>query len=154
MVRVLRNWKDPALFVRPAGSFRLNGPGRRYMSAPNIEFRDEAFAALGFHYVEPEPMFANFLGEHFLDGAYTHPHTDFAPQGYVHVRANWMLEKPEYGGDPIIGGFILNVQPGDLWVCFASIEEHSSFAIKGGVRRVCSFGALVPTNEINKRNIN
>lgn len=144
MQRVIRFWKSPSAFVAPTGTFRPNGDGRRYLSVAQMPYRSEALAEFGFIDTQPEPMFLNFVGEHFLDGAHTHHHQDVAPDGFVHVRANWMLEKPAQGGDPILGNEVVSIQPGDLWVCFASEEEHASTPIYGGIRRICSFGALIP----------
>jgi hypothetical protein len=51
-----------------------------------------------------EPIFKNFIGNHFKDDAFVHPHTDPAPNGFVHTRCNLMLKKPLKGGNPILDG--------------------------------------------------
>lgn len=117
------------------------------MSFETSEFRDEAFAQFGFTELFREPDYRNFVGHHFLNGAYTQPHTDSAPKNYLHVRANWMLRKPSSGGDPVLDGVTLSVNPGDLWVCFSSEEVHASTPMHGGERLICSFGALVKRPE-------
>jgi hypothetical protein len=143
MPRVIKNWKAPSWFSQPAGAFKPNGHGRRYLSVEGLPFRDEAFAAFGLSQIHEEPQFKNFIGNHYLDKAATHPHTDPAPEGFAHVRVNWMLKKPERGGNPILGGREVEVGEGDLWICFASEELHASTPIFGGQRLICSFGALV-----------
>jgi len=40
-----------------------------------------------------------------------------------------------------------NQKRGDMWICFASIEEHSTTPILGGERLVLSIGALVKADE-------
>lgn len=144
MQRVVKNWKDPAQFIQPHGVFQANTVGRRFMSVANVAHREGAFAAFGFEFLQPEPLFRNFIGEHFLDGAHTHEHQDPSPEGFIHVRVNWMVKKPKSGGDPVINGKIISVDEGDLWVCFSSEERHASTPICGGIRKICSFGALVP----------
>lgn len=143
MIRIIKNWKPISQFSLPADVFRGNGYGRRYMSINDLPFRAEAFMAFGYDEIEGEPIFKNFIGNHFLDGAFVHEHMDTAPYGFMHVRANWMLKKPPAGGNPILDGVELQVDIGDLWICYASEERHSSVPIKGGQRTVCSFGALI-----------
>jgi hypothetical protein len=131
----------------PNGVFIANGPGRRFFKVEKIDGREEAFEQFGLLNLLPEPLFQNFIGNHFKDGAFTHLHSDPSPVGQVHVRVNWMLKKPRIGGDPVIDGRVIPVNEGDLWICFASEERHGSTPISGGERLICSFGALVPRNE-------
>lgn len=147
MNRVVPSWKNPLAFVMPQGDFIPNGMGRRYMKVPTLSARAEAFAAFGFAELYPEPLFSNFIGNHYVDGAFTHLHSDSAPPGFVHTRCNWMIKKPLVGGDPILGGNVVPVSEGDLWVCFASEERHGSTPITGGERLICSFGALIPRDQ-------
>lgn len=136
----------------PEGKFELNsaGAGRRFMVFDDAPLAKEAFAAFGFDSFKRPDFLPNFVGNHFQDGAFVHPHTDTAPTGYVHVRCNWMLKKPKEGGDPIFGTKTVAVSEGDLWVCFASEEKHSSTPISGGERLVCSFGGFVPLADVQK----
>lgn len=53
------------------------------------------------------------------------------------------LEMPVQGGQPVIEGKTIEVEAGDIWVCFASIEAHSSLPVNGGRRVTLSLGALV-----------
>lgn len=146
--RVVKNWRDPAQFTMPSGDFVANGRGRRYLSHDNAPFREEAFAAFGITELYREPNLQNFIGNHYLDGAFTQTHSDRAPDGFVHTRCNWMIKKPPVGGDPTLGNEVVEVQPGDLWLCLASAEYHGSTPISGGERLICSFGALVPVAQI------
>lgn len=141
--RVVKNWKPPEFFVMPAGYFAPNTFGRENKSFGESEFRKDAFAQFGFAELFEEPAGKNFIGHHYLDGAFTHEHMDSAPNGFMHIRANWMIQKPPVGGNPILGGVTVEVEPGDLWLCFASEERHASEPIAGGERLICSFGALV-----------
>jgi hypothetical protein len=113
------------------------------MSHAQVPFRTEAFAAFGFTDIEPEPMFGVFIGNNYEDGAFVHQHTDPAPEGYAHVRCNWMVKKPPVGGDPILDGEVVSVEESDLWLCIASMERHGTTPISGGERLVYSFGALI-----------
>lgn len=147
MQRIIQNWKNNSELMTPTGIFKSNGTGRRYFSFQESELRQEAFSAFGITELFKEPMFDNFIGEHYLDGACTHLHKDPALQGFIHVRVNWMLNKPFIGGNPILDGKELQVNQNDLWICFASEETHGSTPIKGGIRRICSFGALIKRPE-------
>lgn len=148
--RVIKGWKHPSCFCLPSGQFLMNGAGRRYLPHDSAAFRDEAFSAFGMSDLADEPMFKNFIGNHFEDGAHVHEHSDRAPSGYVHTRCNWMVKKPQAGGDPVIDGELIPVEEGDLWLCLASHERHSSTPIFGGERIVYSFGALVPVEEVRR----
>lgn len=59
-----------------------------------------------------------------------------------------MMRKPKNGGNPVIDGEELNIEEGDLWLCLASMELHSSTPITGGERMIFSFGGLVPIKQI------
>ncbi len=149
--RVVRNWRSPNNFQIPAGSFKNNGYGRRYLSHTTAELFDSAFAEWNLTDTKLEPTYQNFIGNHFLDGAHVHQHTDYAPEGYAHVRANWMIKKPEFGGNPIIDGEEFQIEAGDLWLVIASMELHASTPISGGERLIYSFGALVPIDHVKSK---
>ena len=119
------------------------GHGRRCARFPYLPFREQAFKDFGFDELFDEPININFVGNHYLTGAHTHKHIDSAPDGYMHVRVNWMIQKPPVGGDPVFDDGVVSVLPGDVWICFASEEHHSSTPIDGGERLICSFGALI-----------
>lgn len=148
--RVIKGWKHPSCFLLPPGQFVNNGMGRRFLPHDNAAFRVEAFSAFGMSDLTDEPMFKNFIGNHFEDGARVHEHSDPAPTGYIHARCNWMVKKPQIGGDPVIDGELIPIEEGDLWLCLASHERHSSTPIYGGERVVYSFGALVQVKEVKR----
>jgi hypothetical protein len=147
--RVVKQWKY-APMVNPSFNFKLNtaGNGRRFATQDTSPYWDEAFMEFGLKPVEVEPIFKNLTGNHYQDGAFVHPHTDPAPEGFVHTRCNLMLKKPKQGGNPILDGKEIDVEEGDLWLCLASMELHSSTPIKGGERLIFSFGGLVPVKQI------
>ncbi len=149
--RIISNWKSVKNFIMPKGDFVTNtlGKGRRFLSFSDAEFREEAFAAFGIYELYEEPLYKNFIGNHYLDGAFTHLHKDHAPDRFLHVRCNWLLKKPIEGGNIIIGNKEIQVNVGDLWICFASEEIHGTTPIKGGERMICSFGALVPKTNLD-----
>lgn len=152
MSMIIHSWKNPDKFELPPFEFVKNpiGSGRRYMLVDQLPFREEAFSAFDLKEIFPEPLFKNFIGENYLDNAFVHEHMDPAPKNFVHVRANWMIQKPKIGGNPVINGKEININEGDLWLCFASEERHSSTPIFGGSRIVCSFGALIERTEYER----
>ena len=143
--RLIKNWRDPAAFAMPRSGFVANraGFGRRFAPHQETDLAEQAFSAFGLHMDAVEPLFGHMVGHHFKDGAFVHEHKDPAPIGYAHTRCNWMVKKPSIGGAPVIDGEVLPVDEGDLWLCLASLERHSSTPISGGERIVFSFGALV-----------
>lgn len=122
-----------------------NGHGRRFIGHTPIgnDITNEVFSLFGINKIQPEPMFGNFIGNHYLDAAAVHLHKDPAPKGFHHVRCNIAIEMPSQGGHPILDGKTIEIESGDIWICFASIEAHSSTPIKGGQRVTLSLGALV-----------
>jgi len=133
-------------------AFEPNQYGRRFMRHVPIDRVPvvSAFAQFGIRTIFEEPMFGNFIGNNYADGAFVHPHKDFAPEGFHHVRCNLALEMPTDGGNPLLDGKEIEVKRGDMWICFASIEEHSTTPVIGGERLVLSMGALVEEGTANK----
>lgn len=148
--RVVKNWKFSNQITLNNINYQTNvaGNGRRFSVQDKAFFWSEAFKEFNLIPDEIEPIFKNLIGNHYLDGAYVHEHTDDAPSGYVHTRCNLMIKKPNIGGNPIIDGEEFNVEVNDLWLCLASLEKHSSTPIHGGERLIFSFGALIKTNKI------
>jgi hypothetical protein len=149
--RVIKSW-EYGKFVLPNNDFQLNtsGQGRRFATQDEAPYWHEAFAEFGLQPLCVEPIFKNLTSNHFQDGAFVHPHTDPAPEGLAHTRCNLMLRKPVKGGNPVLDGEEIEVEEGDLWLCIASMELHSSIPIYGGERLMFSFGGLVPVNQIIK----
>lgn len=149
--RVVRSWSSPELSGLGDLRFVSNpaSPGRRFAPHQDAPMAADAFAAFGLVIDMQEPMFGNLVGNHFQDGAAVHPHKDPAPQGFAHVRCNWMLKKPQRGGNPVLDGEEFDVFEGDLWICIASQERHWSTPIFGGERLTYSFGALISDAQMN-----
>ena len=98
----------------------------------------------------PEPVFGHLIGNNYVDGAFVHPHRDSAPKEFNHVRCNWMIKKPTRGGNPILDNEEFLVDEGDLWLCIANRETHSTTPIFGGERLIYSFGALISDQQLSK----
>ena len=95
---------------------------------------------------EPEPRFGWYLSI-IHAGGYVHAHTDFAPEGTRHLRANLVLQTPYHGGRPVVGRSVHHVSPGTLLAFFPSEHRHFSEPSYGRRRRIIlSFGYLVPAS--------
>lgn len=148
--RVIKNWKFANSIVIENNTFNKNGFGRRFKMQETANHYEDAFKEFNLKPDKLEPIFKNFIGNHFEDGAAVHEHIDFAPKGFVHTRCNLMLKKPLKGGNPILDGEEIKVDQNDLWLCLASLEKHYTTPIKGGERLIFSFGGLVSIDQINK----
>lgn len=148
--RVVKQWAVDKEIKPVLTNAIPNGYGRRYSVNPTHVLTKEAFLQFNLENIIEEPRYKTFIGNHFLDGAYTHVHTDHAPEGYEHVRCNVLVKKPTEGGNPILDDVEISVEENDLWICLASLEKHSTTPIKGGERIIVSFGALVPKEELYK----
>jgi hypothetical protein len=149
--RLIKSWSY-ANQVAPATTGFINNPvslGRRFAAQDSHPLWSKAFSEFGLTPVSVEPVYKCFTGNHFIDGTFTHKHIDSAPEGLVHTRCNLMIKKPPIGGDPILDDEVMHVDEGDLWLCLASMEYHSSTPIQGGERIIFSFGGLVPKEQIN-----
>lgn len=148
--RVVKNWKFAEKINPAINGFEQNGYGHKVSRTNDLSYWKDAFSEFGLTPNEIEPLDRNFTAIHYLDGACTHMHKDVAPDGYVHVRCNVLLEKPLKGGHPIIDGKAIDVDVNDLWILFASLEKHGSIKISGGKRIIYSFGALVDIEQVKK----
>jgi len=148
--RIIRGWEHAGKIVPNFANMQPNTVsfGREFSRQVNAPYWDEAVAVFGLTPAVVEPMFLNMTARHYLDGASLQDHKDGAPDGFVHARCNVMLEKPEIGGNPVIDGEELCVNKGDIWLCLASLEWHSSTPIFNGNRVIFSFGDLVPIEQI------
>jgi hypothetical protein len=154
--RVIKNWKYAKKIKIEEGIFNDNGQGRRFKKQSKVNYWKEAFKEFKLTPSKKDSSFLeknfrggeNYIGNHYLNGAYVPEHVDPAPTNCVHVRANLMLKKPSIGGNPIINGKEIEVNENDLWLCLVSIEPHSSTPIQGGERVIFSFGALIKKEDI------
>lgn len=137
--------RDVATLALAGGNFIPNRHGREFK--PHVEVPEDLvarlFAIYGLSVAKPEPVFGNFVGHHFLDGAEVHLHRDPAPDGFCHVRCNVAVQMPLQGGNPILSGIEYPVSEGEVWICFASIENHATTPLLGGERLTLSVGGLV-----------
>lgn len=146
--RVVKGWALGRTIPVAHSGYTPNGTGRRFASVPQAEGWAEAFAAFNLTPTVVEPIYKNFTGHHYAEGARTGAHTDEAPEGFAHVRCNVLVKLPPRGGLPFIDGETLSVEPNDLWLCLASEESHGSTPIAGGDRVIFSYGALIPKTVI------
>lgn len=150
--RIIKNWRYASAIIPASQGFVTNSvsSGRRFAVCSNPLYRFEAFQEFNLIPDLEEPMYKNFTGNHYLEGAFVHEHIDPAPNGYEHVRCNLMIRKPSFGGMPVIDGEELTLKEGDLWLCLASLEKHSSTPISNGERIIFSFGALINKHSVEK----
>jgi hypothetical protein len=148
--RVIKNWKYAKDIQVEDSNFISNGFGRQFKKQKSQKLWNEAFKEFNLIPAYIEPTYGNFVGNHYKDGACVQVHKDSAPEGYVHTRCNLMLRKPAIGGNPVLDNKEIVVEENDLWLCLASLEYHSSTAIKNGERFIYSFGGLVPFEQIKK----
>jgi len=150
--RIIKNWRFSSN-IEFTKNFEENkvSPGRRFARQnSNGYLWQRSFAEFGLYPDKEEPILGSLLMNHFKDKACTHLHKDSAPEGYVHIRANVMLKKPQKGGNIIIDEKIYNVEKNDLWLILASLEDHGSTPIENGERLIYSFGAIIEKDKINK----
>lgn len=150
--RVVKNWEFAQKITPNFKNMTQNTVsfGREFSRQSVAPYWEDAFLAFGLTPSCVEPMFLNMTGRHYAEGASVQRHIDGAPDGFVHTRCNVMLEKPKVGGNPVLDGEEILVDRGDMWLCLASLEWHSTTPIFGGNRVIFSFGGLVPVGQINE----
>lgn len=133
--------------VTGLSKFRYNpaGEGRRFCNLNNYDialkykiqdFSLQCYKQLGVDTVVEEHMFGNFVGVN-TEGAFVHKHTDPDKiDGYWHVRLNFMIQKPNMGGEVVINGIEYKIEQGQSWINFASKWQHSSTPVVGDKPRV------------------
>jgi len=150
--RVIKNWSmvNNIYFTK---NFEKNNAsfGRRFArQKANPYLWAKSFSEFRLFPKKQEPVLGDLLMNHHEENACTHIHRDTAPNGYAHIRANVMLKKPKKGGDIIIDEEIFFVEPNDLWLIIASLENHGSTPIANGERLIYSFGAIIKMEELEK----
>lgn len=148
--RVIRNW-DQAPRITYTKDYVQNPVsfGRRFAKQnSDKELWQKSFAAFNLFPTQKEPELGDLLMNHYQNDACTHIHKDPAPKGYVHIRANVMIKKPNEGGDIIIDNETIEVKENDLWLVLASLENHGSTPIQNGERLIYSFGAIIKETNI------
>lgn len=104
----------------------------------------ELFKKLGAVDFKKETMFNNFIGIN-MAGGNVHPHKDYrSKEGWEHVRLNFLVQKPDTGGMPVINDVEYIIQENESWLNIASEWKHSSTIVEGSRDRVVlSLGAFV-----------
>lgn len=108
-------------------------------------FKEIAYEEIGIPNILPEPQFGTFIGVN-TDGGSVHEHQDLRDRNNnVHLRLNFMVQKPNVGGNPIINGKEYWIEESACWINYASEWTHGSTPVAGGRERVVlSLGACVP----------
>lgn len=157
--RIYKNWeffeetqRIMNLFIQTRSYEKnLAGSGRRFISHVKEfdKLREKAFSKFNLIPFSDEPVFGNFISNHYIDGAFVHPHKDPPDDKLVHTRVNVMIKKPMSGGMPVLDDVEYEVDERDIWLCIAGREMHySTPAI--GERLTVSFGALILKEMIDK----
>lgn len=82
---------------------------------------------------------------------YVQAHRDpkHTENSYWHVRINFLISKPEIGGDPIIENVLYEMNEDDGWFNLASNWTHSCTEVKGNKPRITlSLGHYVDPIEV------
>ena len=108
------------------------------------DFSKYAYREIGIPSFRHEHMFGNFIGVNYEGGA-VHEHSDPRNEkGFIHTRFNFLAQKPEQGGIPIINGIEYPMEEGQGWINLASEWLHASTPVVGiRPRIVLSLGAYV-----------
>jgi hypothetical protein len=115
-------------------------------------FKEIAYEEIGVPEILPEPQFGNFIGVN-LEGGSVHEHQDSRDKNNnVHLRFNFMIQKPDIGGNPIINGKEYWIDEDTCWMNYASEWKHGSTPVAGGrARVVLSMGACVPEHIVREK---
>jgi hypothetical protein len=115
-------------------------------------FKEIAYEEIGITEILPEPQFGNFIGVN-LEGGSVHEHQDARDENNnVHLRFNFMIQKPDIGGNPIINGKEYWIDEDTCWMNYASEWRHGSTPVAGGrARVVLSLGACVPEHIVREQ---
>jgi len=107
-------------------------------------FAISAYKSIGVDSFIPEHIFGNFIGVNY-EGGSVHEHNDPRNEkGFIHTRFNFLLQKPENGGDPVIDGIVYPMDEGQGWLNLASEWLHGSTEVVGKrARVVLSLGAYI-----------
>lgn len=134
--------------------FRINmlGNGRRTCMLNKINnpisdevrvFATQCYNALGIYNIQDEPIFGNFIGFN-EEGAFVQTHVDKGIGTKMHVRLNFLIQKPEKGGMPVINDVVYEVKEGACWKNIASSWRHGTTPVVGCRERiVLSLGSLI-----------
>lgn len=104
------------------------------------------------------PYFPHFIGCIYKDDKKSsgiQTHTDSRKDEWYQMRINYLIQKPETGGEPIINRSVIDVNENQSWNVWASEHKHSALPVTEDKMRITvSFGFYVnPTyvSEVKKR---
>ena len=104
-----------------------------------------------FKYINEEKL-GNFIGVN-KEGANVHIHTDEGFKNLFQVRLNFLVQKPEEGGMPIINGREYVVDENQCWFNNATLWNHGTTVVKGNKNRVVlSLGAYISPDDYERVN--
>jgi hypothetical protein len=131
----IRSWSARRLCVLDASDSGLG--------STVAEFAVECFARLGLSWSQ-ERVFGNFIGVQY-PGAWVQAHTDpVSDLGWWHLRLNFLVQKPDAGGEVRLGDFVIEPEEGAWWLNFASSRVHACSPVLGDRARVIlSLGTYV-----------
>jgi hypothetical protein len=115
-------------------------------------FKEIAYEEIGVKDILPEPQFGNFIGVN-MNGGSVHEHQDQRDENNnVHLRFNFMIQKPDIGGNAIIEGKEYWIDEDTCWMNYASEWKHGSTPVAGDrARVVLSLGACVPEHIVKEK---
>lgn len=115
------------------------------------DFATQAYAQLGIDEFRTEHLFGNFVGVNTHGGS-VHQHKDDPDEdGFIHVRMNFLIQKPLSGGNPIIDDVEYEMLEGQSWINYASEWNHASTPVSGTRERVTlSLGAYIHPTLVEK----
>lgn len=115
-------------------------------------FKEIAYEEIGVPNILPEPQFGNFIGVN-LEGGSVHEHQDARDENNnIHLRFNFMIQKPDIGGNAIIEGKEYWIDEDACWMNYASEWKHGSTPVAGDrARVVLSLGACVPEHIVKEK---
>lgn len=135
------------------------GAGRRFCNINRVDipltnaikqFAQECYSNLNVA-VKEEHLLGNFIGVNF-ENAFVHQHIDQRNnENDWHVRLNFMVQKPDSGGDVLIQGNQYSIDEGCSWINFASEWKHGSTPVIGKRERiVLSLGNYIQQSDAKR----
>jgi len=118
-----------------------------------IELEKSIIKHYNLNYPLRDAEYGIFLS-YSTEGHRVHLHVDPAAEGdFTLVRFNFLVSKPEEGGNPIINNKVIEVEEDEIWICEASRYYHTTDEVKGDKPRIMiSFGYNIPNAELIKIN--
>ena len=96
---------------------------------------------------EKNPHYPHFIGCIFKDtqkSSGVQTHIDVRKNGWYQMRINYLIQKPDTGGEPIINRTVINVNENQSWNVWASEHKHSALPVTEDKMRITvSFGFFV-----------